>query len=150
YKFGFDVLGRIANAGKLTLWLGGEFNVGGVPNYALLEPGIVFQLSFERMLHIPLVPYVKTGFAGGIDVYYRHDTCYTSNGAPFVCNRAASAGDFWFKFGGGIHYFLTRNIGLGLETNFALGAHIYDNGNNGTNSYFRGYVDFLLGAVFTF
>jgi hypothetical protein len=150
YKFGFDVLGRIANAGKLTLWLGGELNLGGVANYALIEPGIVFQLSFERLLHIPLVPYVKTGFAGGIDVYYGgSDVCHDPNGNPFPCNHAASAGDFWFKFGGGIHYFLTRNIGLGIETNFALGGHIYDTGN-GTGSYFRGYVDFLTGAVFTF
>jgi hypothetical protein len=149
YKFGFDVLGRIADAGKLTLWLGGELNIGGVANYALIEPGIIFQMTFEKMLHIPLVPHVRVGFSGGIDNYYGGGTCYTPNGDPFVCDRSDVAGDFWFKFGGGVHYFLTRNIGLGIETNFALGAHIWDAGNE-TRSGFRGYVDFLTGAVFTF
>src|SRR5689334_1642380 len=43
YKLGFNVLGKIASAGKLTLWLGGELNLGGVGNYVLIEPGIVFQ-----------------------------------------------------------------------------------------------------------
>jgi hypothetical protein len=123
-----------------------------VSNYALIEPGLVFQMTFERLLHIPLVPSVKVGFSGGIDSYYGGGTCYDTNGVPFPCGQTSysTAGDFWFKFGGGVHYFLTRNIGLGIETNFALGAHIWDAGNGRTDSGFRGYVDFLTGAVFTF
>ncbi len=150
YKFGFDVLGRIANAGKLTLWLGGELNIGGVANYALIEPGLVFQMTFEKMLHIPLVPHVRVGFSGGIDNFYGRDTCHLPDGTPVLCDHYSTAGDFWFKFGGGVHYFLTRNIGLGIETNFAFGAYIWDTQVNGTDSRFRGYVDFLTGAVFTF
>jgi hypothetical protein len=149
YKFDFDILGHIADAGKLGLWLGGELNVGGASDYVLVEPGIVFQMTFEKLIPIPLVPHVRFGLAGGIDNYLNQGVCYNRDGIPFQCPGGIStAGDFWFKFGGGVHYFIIRQVGLGLDTNFGLGAYIYK--DNGTQTHFRGYVDFVAGAVFTF
>jgi hypothetical protein len=151
YKLGLDVLGRIADAGKLTLWLGGEFNIAGYSNYALIEPGIILQLTFEKLIPIPLVPHVRFGFAGGIDNYYGSGTCYQPGVGLFPCNNYSStAGDFWFKFGGGVHYFIIRQIGLGLDTDFALGGQFYNDQVGNHHSAFRGYFDILAGAVFTF
>jgi hypothetical protein len=150
FKFSFDVLGRIANAGGLTFWLGGELNVGGVANYALIEPGIVFQISFEKLIKIPLVPHARFGFSGGVDNYYGSGTCYTPGVGLFPCNNYSfTAGDFWVKLGGGLHYFIIKQVGLGIDTNFGLGVQIYDQ-NGARQTPFRGYFDFLVGAVFTF
>jgi hypothetical protein len=152
YKFGFDALGRIAQPGGLTLWLGGELNIGGISNYVLVEPGIVFQMTFERLIKIPLVPSVKIGVSGGIDNFYGSSgTCYNPAVGLFQCGPGYSytAGDFWAKFGGGLHYFIIRQIGLGFDTNFGLGAQFYKSGGNNFSA-FRGYFDFLAGAVFTF
>jgi hypothetical protein len=149
YKLGFNVLGKIANAGKLTFWLGGELNVGGVSNYVLIEPGIVFQITFEKLIKIPLVPHVRFGLSGGIDDYYGSGVCTAPGVPPFPCNDFNQvAGDFWAKFGGGVHYFIIRQIGLGIETNFGLGGQFFDQ-NNVRHSAFRGYFDFLAGAVFS-
>jgi hypothetical protein len=151
YKFGFDVLGHIADAGRLSLWLGGELNIGGATDYALVEPGIIFQMTFEKLISIPLVPHVRVGLSGGIDNYLNRGVCYDQNGVPFNCPGGnTTAGDFWFKFGGGVHYFIIRQIGLGIDTDFGLGGYFYKDAANRTHSAFRGYVDFLAGAVFTF
>jgi hypothetical protein len=150
YKLGFNILVRIANAGPLTLWLGGELNIGGEANYALIEPGLVFQMTFERLIKIPLVPSVRVGISGGIDNYYGSGTCYTPGVGLFPCNNYSfTAGDFWAKIGGGVHYFIIKQVGLGVDTDFGLGAQFYDQ-NGVRQSGFRGYFDFLAGAVFTF
>jgi hypothetical protein len=137
YKLGLDAAGRIASTDKLTFWLGGEFNIGGRAHLADFEPGVFCIMTMEKLLKIPLVPELKFGLSGGIDVAYAG-----MNGV----NQNNTTGDFWVKFGGGIHYFVTRNIGLGLDTQFALGAAFDGNGNSG----FRGYWDLLTGVRFAF
>lgn len=136
YKLGLDVMGIIANPGKLTLWLGGEVNVGGRGNLALLEPGIFVALSFEKLLQIPLVPILRIGFSGPIYI-------------PWGFNGATVFGGFDFKVGGGVYYFLTKNIGVGGELNFAFGPG-FVSVNNVLGVGFNGYVDFLAGARFAF
>jgi hypothetical protein len=58
------------------------------------------------------------------------------------------------RAGGGVKYFLTQRIGVGLQTNFAFGPAFLGSGTNTspcqTNSYvdFYGAWDFLIGAEF--
>jgi hypothetical protein len=157
YKFGFNVLGHIADASRLSFWLGGELNLAGEANYALIEPGLVFQITFEKMIPIPLVPHARFGLAGGIDNYYGSygagpgGLCVAPGGGFVPCNNYSyTAGDFWAKFGGGVHYFIIRQIGLGVDTDFALGGFFYKDAAGNHRSQFRGYWDLLAGAVFTF
>jgi hypothetical protein len=139
YKLGLDVAGRIASTNALTFWLGGEFNIGGRAHFAQLEPGVFCIMTMEKLLHIPLVPELKFGLAGAADVTY---------GTPNAAGQTVTntTGNFFVKFGGGIHYFVTRNIGLGLDMDLALGAAFDGNGN----SAFAGYWDLLTGLRFAF
>jgi hypothetical protein len=148
YKLNLDVSGRIAQTNALSIWLGGEFNIGGRANLALLEPGLFVTMTFEKLLHIPLVPFVRFGLSGGVDVYYTNQAVV----GPVIVGPTfanTTTGNFWFKFGGGVHYFVTRNIGFGAETDFALGGLFYQNA--GVNySAFSGYWDLVTGMRFTF
>lgn len=137
YKLGLGFGGRIADLGKLTLWLGGEFNIGGRENYAALEPGVFVKLTFEKMMRIALMPFFKAGLAGGIDVFY------ADGGNNFT------VGDLGVKLGGGVHYFVTRNIGLGVESDLFFGGR-FGNTLGVSTSGFLGYWDFLAGAEFIF
>lgn len=136
YKLGLNVAGLLAQPGNLSIWLGGEFNIGGRGNLAQLEPGIFVRLSFERFLHIPLVPEVQAGFSFPINVPYGYDGTFVIGG-------------FGFKVGGGVYYYLTKNIGLGGETHINLGGAFYHYGGV-SYSGFAGYWDFLTGARFAF
>src|SRR5579871_1442851 len=48
YKFAINFSGKIWENPKLTLWLGGEFNLGGVANLAQIEPGIFATITLDR------------------------------------------------------------------------------------------------------
>jgi hypothetical protein len=138
YKFGFNVAGLIASTPKISIWLGGELNVGGYSHLAIVEPGIFVRITLEKLLRIPLVPEVQGGFSGGIYAPYSYADTFT-------------AGAFEFKVGGGAYYYLTRHIGVGAETHFAFGPGFVKDtvtGNIGTG--FAGYWDFLTGARFAF
>ena len=138
YKAAIDIAGIIASPSKVTIWLGGEINFGGRGNLALAEPGLFVQLTLEKLLKIPLVPMVRLGFAG--DAY-----------VPYGFPGATAAGAILFKFGAGVFYFLTKHVGLGLDTDFAVGAGMTKVFNSGSLSYgFTGYWDLVLGARFAF
>ena len=136
YKLGLNVAGLIAQPGNLSIWLGGEFNIGGRGNLAILEPGIFVRLTFEKFLHIPLVPEVQAGLSAPIYVPYGFDGSYV-------------IGSFGAKFGGGVYYYLTKNIGLGAETHLFLGGAFYSAAGVSASG-FSGYWDFLSGARFAF
>jgi hypothetical protein len=144
YKLNLDVSGRIAQTNAISLWLGGEFNVGGRANLAVLEPGLFLTLTMEKLLHVALVPFVRFGFAGGINVYYSNQPIV---GVTFT---DTTTGTFGFKFGGGLHYFFNPHVGVGAETNFMLGGVFYRDAAGVTTSAFSGYWDLVAGLRFTF
>jgi len=136
YKLGLDVAGIVANLNKVTLWLGGEVNVGGRGNLAMIEPGIFVGISLEKLLKIPLVPIIRAGVSGPLYI-------------PYGFNGSVLFGAFQVKFGAGVYYFLTKNIGLGGEVNFAFGPG-FVKVNNDLATGFSGYAELLAGARFAF
>jgi hypothetical protein len=140
YKLTSDISGLIAQPGKLSLWLGGGLNyafgiygcyvVNAVSNCGGdLQLWAFVMLTFEKLIPIPLVPFARAGV--GTDVLFYGNT----------------AGAVVLRFGGGVHYYLLKWLGLGIETNFTFGPGFYG-GNLGTHFY--GNCDFGLGARFAF
>jgi hypothetical protein len=134
YKLMVDFSGIIARPGPLTVWLGGGFNIAtaGEAGNTLLEPWMFVILSFERLIKIPLVPFVRFGFGGG------------------AIPTDPVAGVVGGKMGFGMHYWLTKNVGLGFETNFFFGGFLFQNNAGNLDSRFAGFWDFGLGARFAF
>jgi len=134
YKLMIDFSGIIARPGPLTVWLGGGFNIAtaGEAGNTLLEPWMFVILSFERLIKIPLVPFVRVGFGGG------------------AIPVDPAAGVVGGKMGFGLHYWLTKNVGLGLESNFFFGGFLFKNNAGDLTSRFAGFWDFGLGARFAF
>ena len=137
YKLTTDIAGLIAPLSIGGIWLGGGINyTAGVFGCDVHNCGGDLQLwafamlTFEKLIPIPLVPFVRAGF-GGDALFY--DPTF---------------GAFIFRFGGGVHYYLLKWLGVGLETNFTLGAGFYNNVNGGTAFY--GTWDFGIGARFAF
>jgi len=137
YKLTADIAGLIASPGKLGLWLGGgvNFAAGFYGCYFNGDCGYDLQLwafimlTFEKMIPIPLVPFARAGVGGDVLLYN------------------AVAGAFVLRFGGGVHYYLLKWLGLGLETNFTFGPGFYP---NGAGTLFYGNWDFGIGARFAF
>lgn len=144
YKITADVAGLLAQPGQLSLWLGGGFNYTAGLYYCYTGVGVglgsscghdvqlwVFvMLTLEKLItKVPLVPFVRAGLAGDILLY------------------RTLGGAFAVRFGGGAHYYLTKNIGLGFETNFTLGPGF---GGPWNGTVFYGTWDFNLGARFAF
>jgi hypothetical protein len=137
YKFTADVAGLIAQPGKLSLWLGGGLNYAfGFYSCDVngncggdLQMWAFVMLTFEKLIPIPLVPFARAGVGG--DVLFYGNT----------------AGAFVLRIGGGVHYYLLKWLGLGVETNFTFGPGFYG-GNLGTAFY--GNWDFGIGARFAF
>jgi len=137
YKLMADIAGLIAPVGFGGVWLGGGLNYT-VGFYSCrrnadcggdLQLWMFVMLTFEKLIPIPLVPFARAG-AGG-DVLFYNDV----------------AGAFILRVGGGVHYYLLKWLGLGLETNFTFGPGFFPNGV-GTHLY--GNWDFGLGARFAF
>jgi hypothetical protein len=141
WRLDFDFAGRVKEFEKFSLWVGGGFHYTAGGLYACGVVGCggfqndlgfwgFVEFSFEKMMDkIPLVPYVRAGPEFGL-LYY-------GAAGGYVALRAQA----------GIHYWLTKNIGVGGEAGFSLGGGFYPaNLGNG----FYGVVDFLLGARFAF
>lgn len=137
YKVGIDFAGRLKEFSKASLWLGGELNVGGRGNFAMVEPGVFVMVTLEKLLNIPLVPLVSFGISGPVYI-------------PFGFNGAYLYGAFQVKFGGGLYYFLTKNIGLGFDLHFGAGAGFFKDAADRLFYGFQGSADFLAGARFAF
>jgi hypothetical protein len=136
YKLTADIAGLIASPGKLSLWLGGGVNyaAGFYACYVTdcggdLQIWAFVMLTFEKLIGIPLVPFARAGAGGDVLLYN------------------AIAGAFVLRVGGGVHYYLLKWLGLGLETNFTFGPGFYP---NGAGTRFYGNWDVGLGARFAF
>jgi hypothetical protein len=145
YKLTSDFSGLIAPVKFGGIWLGGGINY----TYGLFgycgAPGTFngncgsdltlwafVMLTLEKIIPIPLVPFVRAGLGGDVLFY------------------GATAGAFVLRFGGGVHYYLLKWLGVGIETNFSLGPGFYGNVNAGTGTGFYGTWDFGIGARFAF
>lgn len=113
WRVAVDANGVVYRPGKLTLWVGGSFAFAtAVP---VVQPQHDVQLaawamlSFEKFLKIPLVPTVRAGFAVDFVIGDRIPTVYGGG----------------FRFGGGVHYFVTPRIGVGVDMSFLLGGASY-------------------------
>jgi hypothetical protein len=136
YKAFFDISGLIASPGKLSLWLGGgvNFTYGFYGCYVRdcgydLQVWVFIMLTFEKLIPIPLVPFVRAGL--GADVLFYN----------------AIAGAAVMRVGGGAYYWLLRWLGVGMETNFTVGPGFYP---NGAGTLFYGNWDVGLGVRFAF
>jgi hypothetical protein len=128
YRLMLDAAGRLHGwESGAAVWLGGGLNYGyGTYN---LPGGHNPQIDLFAMFtfttgRIGLMPFVKAGPV--LDF--------------LVAGGALSAVGGGVRFGGGLHYFITRNIGVGMETNFTLGG-----ASGGGVSNFYGHWDFGFG-----
>jgi hypothetical protein len=148
YHMTADFAARIRELDRLTIWIGGglnyahpsyscKFNLTGCANDIQLW-GFVM-LSFEKMLNIPLVPFVEGGLAVDILPYG-------------VASGTLTGGALSFRFGGGIYYWLLKHLGLGLESHIGLGPGFYpaavinEGGPMGTNVSLFGDWGLVFGA----
>jgi hypothetical protein len=145
-----DFAAILKSMDKLTLWLGGGFAWAhpsytcGIASTACANDvmfDVFVRLTFEKLMKIPLVPYAQAGIGGDILVY---DGSNVGGGIPF-------------KVGGGVHYWLLKNLGLGAYTNFAFGPGIYPvartgmcGPGNSTCVGFYGNWDIGFGGTFAF
>jgi hypothetical protein len=158
-QLGYDY--RVSTPGVYSVWIdaGINFGIGGGCSFAYqpnprlyayqcgygnngdsIEPFVGVKLKF-RVQPVPLVPYVRIdgSFVG-------------------IVNRFC--GDNGFAIGprvaGGIKYWLTKNVGLGLETGFLLGPAFYSGvniigcQNYGSHLAFYATWDMTFGADFAF
>jgi len=137
YKVGLDFAGRLKEWSKASLWLGVEANVGARPNLATLEPGVFVTVTFEKLLKVPLVPLVSFGLSGPVYV-------------PFGFRGAFAYGAFQAKLGGGVYYFITKNVGLGVDLHVGGGLGFFKDSVNRIYYAVQGTFDTLAGARFAF
>jgi hypothetical protein len=145
YRGTVDIAGLLKQFDQVSLWLGGGvgFTHGGFVACAGCDNQVDFwvfvELSLEKLFNIPLVPFFRAGPGGGV-LLYTGDNNF---------------GMFTFRVGSGIHYFLTKNIGLGAEMNINLGAGFFNDCPAGVQCRFGG-TEFFgtwdgeLGARFAF
>jgi hypothetical protein len=139
YKFAADIAGRLATAGPLGIYLGGGLNYGVSPRATFTNHDVqvwaFVMLTMERLIKFPIVPYVQAGF--GTDI--------------FLVDSAYAIGTFAIRLGAGAHYWITKNVGLGLETHFTFGPEFVA-ARGGLAAVTDGYgqFDFLVGARFAF
>jgi hypothetical protein len=147
YKIMGDFAGRLARPGFGGVYLGGGLNfaegVYGCGVYVVngfayandcgtdVQLWMFVMLTFERLIPIKLVPFFRAGAGGEILGY----------------NQYGNGGAFILRFGGGVHYYLLRWLGLGVQTNFTFGPGFYP---QPYGSVFYGSWDFGIGARFTF
>jgi hypothetical protein len=140
YRFNADFAGLVKDMDKISLWIGGGINyangfflgcVGCGSGLNQLGFWVFVEIGLEKLLNIPLVPYVRGGPAGG---------------ALFYGN---TGGFFDIRIESGVHYFITKNIGLGAHMGVGFGAGFFPF-VGGTSTGFYGEWDGGLGAKFAF
>jgi hypothetical protein len=153
-RLNFDYARQLTNLVWLNFKLAPVFGVG--PNRAICQDrgslydcgsaghavGHAIDLIGGVKLKFPiaripaLIPYAQLGL-----------------GATILFNRPANddGAGFVFRTGGGLKYFVTKNIGLGGELSVTMGPAWYSetctNCNNGHTEFYRA-IDFALGAEF--
>ena len=143
YKMSGDFAGRIVDSDKLSVWLGGGLgyvawlwgcSLRAYCGYHDFQFWGFVEFSFEKLVNFPIVPFVRAGVGGDILLY------------------GSVGGALFGRLGVGAHYFIIKNIGLGLEANFSSGVGFYGNnfGYSGIGVGFHGAWDTVLGARFAF
>ena len=148
YKLFLDLSYLVKDYDGIGLWVGGGFNYAvssvstvfpGFANYTAVSHDVqlhAFAMLTFNLLQIPLVPFVRAGGAG--------DVLFTSSNTG-----SGTAGAGGFRFGGGLHYWIIKQLALGLEMNFLLGG-IGSASNGASGAGFYGTWDFGLGMRFGF
>jgi hypothetical protein len=136
YKLIGDFAGNIAGTGFGSVWLGAQLSYTfGLSNCYVVDCGGDFalwayaMLTFEKLIPIPLVPFARAGVGGDVLLYQ------------------SIAGAIAFHVGGGVHYYLLKWLGLGVETSITVGPGIYP---QGAGTLFYGHWDVGAGARFHF
>jgi hypothetical protein len=161
YKLSLDIAYRVKEWEKLSLWFGGDLSYT-VPLYTCSDinaaPGhmagcahdlgllLLVRLTFEKLLKLPLVPYVDIALGADVLLFL---------GSPHTNAGTNVAGGIPLRIGAGMHYWIIKYLGVGFETHFALGPGVYPSVGqqvdrfcppNATCTEFFGYWDFLLGV----
>lgn len=140
FKLSLDFGGLVRNTDKLGIWVVGQLGYspysvgtgffGPAYYYHDVQLSVLAILTFEKLVNIPLVPEVIVGWA-----------------FDFLLYPGGTGVAFGPRFGGGFHYYLTKNVGLGVESAFTIGPAIRPSPiANGV--YFS--WDMLFGARFNF
>jgi hypothetical protein len=137
YKFALDFSGKVADLAKLTLWVGGELDLGGQLSLAQIEPGVFITLTLEKLLDIPLVPMVTAGLTFPVNVVHEG-------------SNNAAVGGFGVKVGAGVYYFVIKNLGVGGEMHFAFAGAFRCDGAGGVESCWSGFWDLAAGVKAAF
>jgi hypothetical protein len=119
YELHVDLAGRAKKLGKAgSLWVGGGLSYAH-PSYTCATPNgcahdvaveLFVRVTLERLLNIPLVPFLEAGLGGDVLGYSSYSN--VGGGVPI-------------RVGAGFHYYVLKQLGLGLETNFAFGPGFY-------------------------
>jgi hypothetical protein len=128
YRLMIDGAGRVKGwSNGVGAWVGGAlnytygtYNLGGYHNPQLW----VFAAFTFQVARTGLMPYVNFGPAGDI-----------------IAAGGQVGGGGGFRFGGGMAYFFTRNIGVAMDTHFTLGGGSFAGGPVG----FYGHWDIGFG-----
>jgi hypothetical protein len=112
YQLGLDFAVRVAERSWASIWIGAAFDAGVAFSACAacghdVQGGAFAQLTFERRLNLPIVPYARAGLGGGALLY------------------AANAGVFALRLGGGVDYWILRRLAVGVETALAFGAAFF-------------------------
>jgi hypothetical protein len=113
----------VLGGGGCTLQGACGFGAGG----DTAEPHAGIKLKWKTP--IPLVPYMKA------------DVVFIGIFARFCGDNGFSPGA---AVGGGAKYFLTKNIGVGLETNFTFGPAFYGGTNGCPDGAYPSHTEFYL------
>jgi hypothetical protein len=120
---------KVADLGKVGIWIGPEVELGDGHGAFFFEPGFLATATLEKLVtSIPLVPVIDVAF----DI-------------PLYTGGGVTAAGFALKFGGGAYYFVTPHIGVGAEMHFAFGPEWAQG-----FSYDGSYWDFIGGARYAF
>jgi hypothetical protein len=144
YRMTADFAARVRDMEKFTVWVGGGLNYAH-PSYSCAVTNLTgcghdvqlwgfVMFTLEKLLKIPLVPFLRGGVAVDILPYP------TASGS--LTGGALS--------GGGVHYWLVQRVGLGAEMHFTFGPGFYPaaviGGTGSTNASVYANWDFVLGA----
>lgn len=161
FRLTLDYAYRVADHGKYSIWLnfggalivggGCDINAPGVLGCAGWSSGDAVEpfggVKFKFKTPIPLVPYAKANivfdYVWNTFNYYAFDNTYCGSNGVLPGVRGA----------GGANYFLTKNIGVGLETGLTFGPAVYfgcGGPNHGSHVAFAAGFDMSAGAEFVF
>jgi hypothetical protein len=149
YHMDIDFSLRFVSFEKFAMWVGGGFNWAH-PSYSCrpfnstgcahdFQLWAFLMITFEKLIRFPLVPFVQAGIGGDILPYTLTDGT-TETGAALA-----------IRLGGGVHYWLIKNLGLGLESHFTAGPGFYPTrmivgSGTGTTVASYGNWDIVFGA----